>query len=113
LVLKAILTKEVSAMRSLVPWRRCGGKTTPARAGRSGSDRWLSPLDGLFSTWRGPLGISPNLDIREEEKEVEVRPEVPGMSEDDLLVTWDQGTLKIKGEKRGETRNGRHHQESR
>ncbi len=58
----------------------------------------LSPFEG-----RPILGaFSPSIDVREDEKEVTVKAELPGMEEKDIeLILTDHG-LTIKGEKKDE-----------
>lgn len=57
---------------------------------------FLSPFVKSFSS---PL---PAIDISEDEKEYVVKAELPGMSEKDIEVTWHDGILRIKGEKKAE-----------
>ena len=57
----------------------------------------LSPFDGGWS-W----GFSPSVDVREDEKEVTVKAELPGMEEKDIEVNLADNGLTIKGEKKAE-----------
>jgi len=57
----------------------------------------LSPFDGGWS-W----GFSPPVDVREDEKEVTVKAELPGMEEKDIEVNLADNGLTIKGEKKAE-----------
>ena len=57
----------------------------------------LSPFDGGWS-W----GFSPPVDVREDEKEVTVKAELPGMEEKDIEVNLADNGLTIKGEKTAE-----------
>ena len=56
--------------------------------------------------WRGfgesPLAFSPQIDVVEDEKAIQVSAELPGMDERDIDVSISQGVLVIKGEKRKE-----------
>jgi len=51
--------------------------------------------DAILEGW-------PNLEVSENENEVDVRLEVPGLSEKDLELSYVEGTLLIKGEKKEE-----------
>jgi len=57
----------------------------------------LSPFDGGWS-W----GFSPPVDVREDEKEVTVKAELPGMEEKDIEVNLADNGLTLKGEKKAE-----------
>lgn len=46
----------------------------------------------------------PCVDMRENEKEIHVSAELPGMDEKDVEVSLSKGALSIKGEKRTETK---------
>lgn len=63
-------------------------------------------FDSGLPTW-GRLssngGRWPNLEISDNEKEVRVTAEVPGMEEKDIEVLLDDGVLTLKGEKRSES----------
>lgn len=75
-----------------------GRKSPPARVDFPPAVRW------------------PSLDLDEDDKEVRVKVEAPGLSEKDLRVTYGSGILSIEGEKReerDETRKGMHYRESR
>jgi len=45
-------------------------------------------------------GFSPSVDVREDEKEVKIKAELPGLEEKDVEVTLGEDVLTIKGEKR-------------
>ena len=51
-----------------------------------------------------PLGWAPVIDITEGTEELTVKAELPGVKKEDLSVTFDDGMLTIKGEKREEKR---------
>lgn len=67
-------------------------------------------IDRLFEDTfgRGDSGAawSPAVDVRENEKELRIEVEVPGMSADDVELTTDNGVLTVRGEKRGERKEG-------
>jgi len=58
----------------------------------------LSPFDGGRS-WGA---FTPSVDVREDEKEVTVKAELPGMEEKDIEVNLADNGLTIKGEKKAE-----------
>ncbi len=56
--------------------------------------------------WENPMSVSdliprgfPTIDISEDDKEVCVKAEVPGMSEKDIELTYHDGVLNFSGEK--------------
>jgi len=86
----------------------------PRVAKKSGS--FLEPFRGLLhknmpdelsaSGWL-PAGRWPSLEVSEDEKEVLVRAEVPGLSEKDLQLTYEEGVLYLRGEKKQEQEDRR------
>jgi HSP20 family protein len=104
------------AMRDLIPWGRQNQQSTvPAFIG----DRDWSPLasfrrdvDRLFDDmFRSPIlggGFGsgtmswPSIEVQDNDREVVVTAEVPGMSEKDVELLLDDGMLTIRGEKKGE-----------
>lgn len=60
----------------------------------------LMPSGALGESW---AGFSPQIDVVEDEDEIRVAAELPGMDEDDIDVSLSRGTLTIQGEKREET----------
>lgn len=109
------------SVRDLIPWARDNGNRTPTLF-REGSDRdpFLSlhrEVNRLFDdVFRGfdsrlpPLGRFssfggnwPSVEISDQEKELRVTAEVPGLEEKDIEVMLDDGVLTLKGEKRSET----------
>ena len=103
------------ALKELIPWKRTGSELatrqdsmfTPFDDFRREMDKIF---DGFLSDW--PMRTSlldrqlgnfmPQVDVTETEKEVRVTAELPGMEEKDVQVTFTQGVLSIKGEKREE-----------
>lgn len=58
----------------------------------------------------------PSMDLSEDDKEVMVKVEAPGLSEKDMRITYSDGVLRIEGEKKEdkeETRRGTYYRESR
>jgi len=104
------------AIKDLVPWRR-----------REDNIRLRREYDDMFGSFyremhdlmdrflRGfdvePFGGSelaksdfmPRVDIKENDKEIKVTAELPGMDENDIDVTLSDDSLTIKGEKKEET----------
>jgi len=56
---------------------------------------------GLGAAW------SPDVDVRDGDKEIEVRVELPGMDPADIQITVRENTLTLSGEKREERRDER------
>lgn len=91
-------------MKNMIPWKKAKNNIL--------SDWWND--DWLFNVWENPFrnlplpfvksfaGPTPSVDISEDEKEYTVKAELPGMSEKDIEVTWHDGLLRIKGEKKAE-----------
>ena len=87
-------------MKSIVPWNRSRNNAAPAR--NDWVDRWLNDpfesfLPGFANSFAARL---PSVDVSEDKKEVRVRAEVPGMTEKDIELTWHDGVLSIRGEKK-------------
>lgn len=74
-----------------------------------------SEMDRLFDTFMGGLptfpsmfgpsggrglALTPNLDVKETDKEIVVEAELPGLEEKDISLTMQNGVLTIQGEKR-------------
>jgi len=54
--------------------------------------------------------FSPSVDVKEDEKELMIRAELPGLEEKDVEVTLSDGYLTIKGEKKEEKEDkGKHY----
>jgi len=62
-----------------------------------------TPLKTPYRLFFGSgLSRLPTVDVAEDKSEVTVRAEVPGMNERDIDLTWCDGVLRIRGEKRSE-----------
>jgi HSP20 family protein len=98
------------AIRNLVPFRK---KSVPVR--REGENPFAllrREMDSLFDNFfRGfdvepfesRLGaFSPKVDVTENDKEIKVTAELPGMDEKDIDVSLQSDMLTIKGEKKEE-----------
>ncbi len=46
--------------------------------------------------------LTPSMDVKETEKAIEVATELPGVDQKDVTVTYAEGVLTIKGEKKAE-----------
>jgi HSP20 family protein len=57
-------------------------------------------MEPYFSGWRD--GFTPSVDVVEDDKEIRVSAELPGMNEKDIEVTLNKESLTIKGEKKEE-----------
>lgn len=85
-----------------------GNSTSLARDWRPFFDSLVSQMDRTFSdafaeVWvPSTNGFSPPIDVIEEENEYRVVAEVPGMSSDQLDISYEDGVLTIAGEKQEE-----------
>lgn len=99
------------AMRNLIPWNR-HSETTPAlfqsdmnpiASFRREVDRLF---DDMFQTPAFGFGRGmtnwPSIEVTEKDNEVRVTAEIPGMSEKDVEVMLDNGTLTVRGERKSE-----------
>jgi HSP20 family protein len=46
--------------------------------------------------------LEPSMDVKETDKAIEIEAELPGVDEKDVEVTFEDGVLTVKGEKRAE-----------
>lgn len=107
------------SMRDLIPWNR--SSSVPVQRGEEGTP-FLTlhrEMNRLFDdVFRGfdfaPLRFDrvfdrawswPSIEVSENDKEVRVTAELPGLDEKDVEVQLSNGVLAIKGEKRTETEN--------
>ncbi|MFC1585074.1 Hsp20/alpha crystallin family protein [Fibrobacterota bacterium] len=90
-------------MKSIIPWRWGRRKGTEISTGDFFDRFWDDPWDFPVPSLEGPVySKMPALDVSENEKAVTVRAEIPGLSEKDLDVTYHEGLLTIRGEKKEE-----------
>ncbi len=103
-------------MRSLVPWRHKERNATPA----AWNDDWFGrALQNPFEVFFSPFPVSftsrmPSVDVSEDKSAVTVRVEVPGMTDKDFDLSWHDGILRIRGEKKSEKeekKKGKHYRE--
>lgn len=62
-------------------------------------DFWMTPFEE-FGRWGD--GFVPKVDVKEEEKEILVSAELPGMDQKDIDVTVTNDSVRISGEKKQE-----------
>ncbi len=62
-------------------------------------DFWMAPFEE-FGRWGD--GFTPKVDIREEDKEIIVSAELPGMDQKDIDLTVTNNSIRISGEKKHE-----------
>lgn len=97
-------------MKSLIPWKNKHNDAAPMLWYDDWFDRsWENHFRSLLSPFSGlrPLQL-PSVDVFEEKNNVVVRAEVPGMSEKDIDLTWHNGRLRIRGEKKSEKEEKKH-----
>lgn len=81
--------------------------------------RLRSQMDRLFdAVFEGPEGLLmpeqrigvflPRLDIEEDDKQIRVTAELPGLDEKDVQIYLDKGNLVIEGEKKHQQEEKRH-----
>ncbi|AGB45195.1 molecular chaperone (small heat shock protein) [Mesorhizobium australicum WSM2073] len=107
-------------VRDLIPWNRGNGNQVPTVFRDSERDPFLSlhrEVNRLFDdVFRGfgsnlpsfntPSAFSggwPSVEISDNEKEIKVTAEIPGLEEKDIEVLLDNGVLTLNGEKHSET----------
>ena len=99
------------------PSQERSGMPTPRFADPFESLR--SEVNGLFDSFFGRAGsilprawgdagtVVPRIDVREDEKQLTVEAELPGLDEKDIKVTLQDGLLTISGEKSFEKKDER------
>jgi HSP20 family protein len=98
------MTKELSKQESSRGLLSRRGSESPFRSLRREMNRifddfWLEPF-GAFEEWPG--SFVPTIDVVEDDKEIRISSELPGMDEKDISVTVSDSTLTIQGEKKQE-----------
>jgi len=91
-------------MKSLIPWKNKHDHTAPSLWTNDWFDRvWENPFSLMVAPFAGgQASAPPTVEVTEDKKEVSVRAELPGMDEKDIDLTWQNGVLRIRGEKRSE-----------
>jgi HSP20 family protein len=106
------------SVRDLIPWSR-GTSQVPSIFREGDMDPFLSlhrnvnrlfdevfrgfDVPATFSRTSGRGGYWPNVEVSENDKEIRVVAEVPGLEEKDIEVLLDEGVLTLRGEKKSET----------
>jgi HSP20 family protein len=86
-------------MNAMTPYRR---EAWPLRFGREFENLWrdffapMSKAEGTLPPW------APRVDLSETEKEVMVKADLPGVAPEEVEVTFADGVLKLRGEKKEE-----------
>lgn len=100
------------AVKDLITRRREGGLPTMFGGERSPLFQFRHEMDRLFddvlrpaigAAWTGatPLGTSfPNLEVFDDAKEVRITAELPGLKQQDIDLSIDNGLLTISGERK-------------
>jgi HSP20 family protein len=98
------------AIKDIIPWNREESSGLSKRT--ETPDMFLSlrdEMDRLFDSFLSSSfdltpfeskGFSPQMDVSENDKEIKVSVELPGMEEDDVQVSLSRNTLTISGEKK-------------
>lgn len=95
------------ALRDMLPWRR-EEEDHPVVSLRREMDRLFEDFVRGFDIERFPsMGLAsgrfnPKVDVAEDEREMEVTAELPGLTDDDIEVTLTENALTLKGEKKEE-----------
>ena len=104
------------AITDLVPWRRRRGDIRVRRELDDTVGSFYRDMNNLMDRFfhgfdlepfgAGELATSdfmPRVDVKEDDKQIKVTAELPGMDEKDIDVTLSRDSLTIKGEKQEET----------
>jgi HSP20 family protein len=91
-------------MKSLIPWKNRRDDAAPVLWGDDWFERIVeNPFKNALWPFSGrSFSRLPTVDVSEDKNELTVRAEVPGMNEKDIDLTWCDGVLRIRGEKRSE-----------
>jgi HSP20 family protein len=88
-------------MNALTPYRRDGW---PLKLQHELEDFWQRFVSPTLVKGEGtmPTAWAPRVDLTETEKEVVVKADLPGVAPDDVEVTFADGVLRLRGEKKEE-----------
>jgi len=93
-------------MKSLIPWKWGQKNAAPVRNNDwfdTAVTDWENPFENFFPTFNQSFSKHlPSVDVSEDKKVVKVKAEIPGMTEKDIDLTWHNGVLNIRGEKKDE-----------
>jgi len=67
----------------------------------------MHPVDRFFAEGARPQAVRPAVDLVEFEDRIELRADLPGLSEQDIEVQYADGTLSLRGEREAEEPGGR------
>lgn len=101
------------SMRDLIPWGRQSSSSQAPVPYREGE---MTPffslrreIDRLFDDMFRMPGLAgagamswPSVEVSDNDREVRISAEIPGMSEKDVELTLDDGVLSIRGEKKSQ-----------
>jgi HSP20 family protein len=104
------------AITDIIPWNRNRALATRRQDVADPFNMLRRDIDRVFGDFLGDLrwpdrmnmldrqmgSFMPEIDVKETDKEFRVTADLPGMDEKDLEVTFVEGALSIKGEKREE-----------
>jgi HSP20 family protein len=99
------------AIKDLVPWRRSRGDIRLRREYDDVVDPFYREMHNLMDRFFNGFDIEPfdsgefmpQVDVKEDDKEIKITAELPGMDEEDIDVRLSHDSLTIKGEKHQET----------
>jgi HSP20 family protein len=104
------------AITDLVPWRRRKGDISERREYDDMIGSFYRDMNNLVDRFFGGFDIEPfgggeslsgefmpRVDVTENDKEIKVTAELPGMDEKDIDVTLSRDSLTLRGEKQQET----------
>lgn len=98
------------AIKDIIPWNREESRSLSKRTEMP--DMFLSmrdEMDRMFDSFLGSSfeqtpfegrGFSPQMDVSENDKEIRVAVELPGMDENDVQVSLNRNMLTVSGEKK-------------
>lgn len=92
-------------MSDLIPWNRQKENEHPFLELHKEMNRLFGNFSHSFfddTSWVKEMPVTPKMDVVENEKDVQVTLELPGMDEKDVEINLEDDTLVIKGEKKSE-----------
>jgi len=92
---------------ALVPMKNGRSQTPAYRGGMDDFDRvfdnfFRNALTNLTSEGPSVTGMSVRMDVSETDKAYHIKADLPGLNEKDIELTFDDGMLKLSGEKETE-----------
>lgn len=95
-------------MKSLIPWRQKENHAVSPWNDDWFDRMWENPFKGLSLPFSRNFAKMPSVDVVEDKNEVTVKAEVPGLTEKDVDLSWHEGILRIRGEKKNEKEEKKH-----